>query len=146
MSLSTKCLHVSSTLWFKAQLVLCGGILNGTVRKNRDVSFVKNIVRKLSGRGRKRHLSQKSYQPSEEGITFRTEDSTSSSSPITGLQAKFWNWIIFLFFCHILVFFKMWLENCTRTNYSIWTFICVSLQPIAKILQWAKGCTIKWRE
>lgn len=46
MSLSTKCLHVSSTLWPKAELVLCGGIING--RENRVVTFGKNIVRKLS--------------------------------------------------------------------------------------------------
>lgn len=51
MSLSTKCLHVSSTLWFKAQLVLHGGILNGRGRKNRGVSLSKILSENYLGGG-----------------------------------------------------------------------------------------------
>lgn len=95
MSLSTKCLHVSSSLC-KAELVLCGSILNGR-EKEQSCNFCQKYCQEvISGlkwnereQGERGICHRISITLVKRSLTFGTGDLASSSSLRAGLQAKF---------------------------------------------------------
>lgn len=95
MSLSTKCLHVSSTLCLKAELVLCGGTLNGGEKEqscNFCQKYCQEVILGLKQNEREKgesHLSQNICYSCERSLTFGIKVPPSNSSLRAGLHAKF---------------------------------------------------------
>lgn len=95
MPLSTKCLHVSSSLC-KAELVLCGGILNGREKEescNFCQKYCQEVISSLKWnereQGERGICHRISITLAKRSLTFGIEDPASNSGPRTDLQAKF---------------------------------------------------------